>query len=49
MQTIEYAASTEMHEALGLLAERREQVTIWAGGTDLGPKLHSRELQPRTI
>jgi carbon-monoxide dehydrogenase medium subunit len=49
MQNAEFFAATDLQEALSLLADRREQAVILAGGTDLGLKFHNRELQPGAL
>lgn len=49
MPNAEYFATTELREALGLLAERGEQITVLAGGTDLAPKFNCRELRPDAL
>jgi CO/xanthine dehydrogenase FAD-binding subunit len=49
MQNTKYFAAADLSEALGLLADHREQATVLAGGTDLGLKFHNRELQPGAL
>lgn len=49
MREVSYFAPTELAEALKLLAEQGEKVTILAGGTDLMPKLNHYELKPEVI
>ena len=49
MREVSYFAPTELDEALKLLAEFGEKVTVLAGGTDLIPKLNHYELKPEVI
>lgn len=49
MREVSYFAPTELDEALKLLAEHGEKVTVLAGGTDLMPKLNHYELKPEVI
>lgn len=49
MPTAEYFAPTELPDALRLLAERGNQITILAGGTDLVPQFNCRELRPHAL
>ena len=49
MPNAEYFATTELREALRLLAERGDQITVLAGGTDLAPKFNCRDLQPGAL
>jgi carbon-monoxide dehydrogenase medium subunit len=46
MKNVMYFAPTEVEEALKVLAEYGEKVTILAGGTDLVPKINYYELKP---
>jgi xanthine dehydrogenase FAD-binding subunit len=49
MPTAEYFAPTQLQEALRLLAERRDRITVLAGGTDLVPQLNCRKLRPHAL
>jgi CO/xanthine dehydrogenase FAD-binding subunit len=49
LREVSYFAPTELDEALKLLAEYGEKVTVLAGGTDLMPKLNHYELKPEAI
>lgn len=49
MQKTEYFAAADLSQALGLLADHREQAVVLAGGTDLGLKFHNRELRPGAL
>ena len=49
MREVSYFAPTELDEALKLLAEYGEKVTVLAGGTDLVPKFNHYELKPEVI
>jgi CO/xanthine dehydrogenase FAD-binding subunit len=49
LREVSYFAPTELDEALKLLAEYGEKVTVMAGGTDLIPKLNHYELKPEVI
>ncbi|MGD0075293.1 MAG: xanthine dehydrogenase family protein subunit M [Candidatus Binataceae bacterium] len=49
MPNAEYFAATDMRQALRLLTERGDQITILAGGTDLVPLMNSRELRPQAL
>jgi len=49
MPNAEYFAATELREALRLLAERGDQITVLAGGTDLAPQFNCRELRPQAL
>ncbi len=44
-----YFAPTEIGEAVRLLAEYREKVTVVAGGTDLLPKINYYQLKPEVL
>ena len=49
MPNAEFFAPTELREALKLLAERGDAITVLAGGTDLVPQFNSRELRPQAL
>ena len=49
MKQVSYFAPAELDDALKLLAEHGEKVTVLAGGTDILPKLNHYELKPEAV
>lgn len=49
MPDAEYFVPTELRQALGLLAERGDRLTVLAGGTDLVPMFNCRALRPEAL
>jgi len=45
----EYCRPDTLGEALGVLAERREEAAVLAGGMSLGPMLNLRMVRPKTV
>jgi 2-furoyl-CoA dehydrogenase FAD binding subunit len=45
----EYCRPDTLGEALGILAERREDAAVLAGGMSLGPMLNLRMVRPKTV
>ena len=45
----EYCRPDTLAEALDLLAERREEAAVLAGGMSLGPMLNQRKVRPRRV
>ena len=45
----EYCRPDTLAEALEVLAERREEAAVLAGGMSLGPMLNLRMVRPRTV
>ncbi len=49
MREVSYCVPAELGEAVKLLAEQGDRVTILAGGTDILPKLNHYEIKPEMI